>query len=384
MERHRVPALLAGILSFVLAYFAYKASEQWSLVPRELLMSSVRGILCWSWLVAICGFASRYLRFSNGFLKYANEAVLPFYILHQMVILSIGFYVIRLHTHLWLEYLIIATSLLRRDHGDVRAVHPPSERPPRPVRHESYPPRAACAGTAASSICLMAIDDDRTSIVARAFVSPGSIRKTKALPMANGQTIGKLALAAATQNLTMRREERTRNRCQPGFRVMRRAMDSVKEGLSRDRRPVGWSMSSCFRTAPSSGLSHSACHWPGGRVERQGGWGAAFHVQGVGLAGGAEDAGYDAGAGLDEVTVRLELRQVEGMEEIAEDLELLAQGRAAAAGGLVRDIGAILVADREAVIEAVEQAASAEQEVPGLSAVGGIGPAGKARTRRIQ
>jgi hypothetical protein len=109
MERHRVPALLVGIPTFVLGYLAYKATQQWSLLPRELLMSFIRGVLCWSWLVAICGFASRYLRFSNGFLKYANEAVLPFYILHQTVILSVGFYILRLHTHLWLEYLIIAT-----------------------------------------------------------------------------------------------------------------------------------------------------------------------------------------------------------------------------------------------------------------------------------
>jgi len=109
MERHRVPALLAGIISFVLGYLAYRASEQWSPLPRELLMSFVRGILCWSWLVAICGFASRYLRSGNGFLKYANEAVLPFYILHQVVILCAGFYVLRLHTRLWLEYLIIVT-----------------------------------------------------------------------------------------------------------------------------------------------------------------------------------------------------------------------------------------------------------------------------------
>jgi len=108
MERHRVPALLAGVLFFVLAGLAYEASEQWSRVPRELLMSFLRGILCWSWLVAICGFAGRYLRFSNGFLKYANEAVLPFYILHQVVILCVGFYILRLRTHLWLEYLIIA------------------------------------------------------------------------------------------------------------------------------------------------------------------------------------------------------------------------------------------------------------------------------------
>ncbi len=110
MERHRVPALLAGIISFALGYLAYKGTTQWPLLPRELLGSFLRGILCWSWLVAICGFAGRYLRFSNGFLKYANEAVLPFYILHQVVILCVGFYVLRLHTRLWLEYLIIATT----------------------------------------------------------------------------------------------------------------------------------------------------------------------------------------------------------------------------------------------------------------------------------
>jgi surface polysaccharide O-acyltransferase-like enzyme len=110
MERHRVPALLAGILSFLLAWFAYEASQQWSVVPRELLMSFLRGIICWSCLVAICGFAGRHLRFNNRLLKYANEAVLPFYILHQTVILTVGYYVIRLDTSLWVEYLIIVFS----------------------------------------------------------------------------------------------------------------------------------------------------------------------------------------------------------------------------------------------------------------------------------
>jgi hypothetical protein len=64
---------------------------------------------CWAFLLAFCGFASRHLRFSNGFLKYANEAVLPFYILHQTIILTVGYYVLRLDTSLWIEYVIIAT-----------------------------------------------------------------------------------------------------------------------------------------------------------------------------------------------------------------------------------------------------------------------------------
>ena len=36
--------------------------------------------------------------------------MLPFYILHQTVILTVGFYVLRLDTSLWVEYLLIAAS----------------------------------------------------------------------------------------------------------------------------------------------------------------------------------------------------------------------------------------------------------------------------------
>ena len=96
----------------------------------------LRGLLCWAWLVAIGGFASRHLRFSNSFLKYANEAVLPFYILHQTVILTIGFYVLRLDIRLWIEYLIIA-PVPSSSHGPVRVAHPPDQHPAFPLRHEA-------------------------------------------------------------------------------------------------------------------------------------------------------------------------------------------------------------------------------------------------------
>jgi len=112
MERHRHLGLITGAVTFILGYFLYQATESWTWLPRELMMSCLRGILCWSWLIAICGYAGRHLRFSNAFLKYANEAVLPFYILHQTIILTIGYYVLRLDTHLWIEYLIIALGSL--------------------------------------------------------------------------------------------------------------------------------------------------------------------------------------------------------------------------------------------------------------------------------
>ncbi len=112
MERQRIAGLVAALGTFALAYLVYRGTEQWSWLPRALVMCPLRAFLCWSGLVAICGFASRHLRFSNSFLKYANEAVLPFYILHQTVILTIGYYVVRLQISLWLEYLVIAVSSL--------------------------------------------------------------------------------------------------------------------------------------------------------------------------------------------------------------------------------------------------------------------------------
>jgi len=57
----------------------------------ENIYYSLNAFTCWFWIFALMGFAGVYMTFTNGFLKYANEAVLPFYILHQTVIVTIGF-----------------------------------------------------------------------------------------------------------------------------------------------------------------------------------------------------------------------------------------------------------------------------------------------------
>ncbi len=41
------------------------------------------------------GFGMQHLNFYTPFLLYANQAVLPFYVLHQTVLLVIGYYVTR-------------------------------------------------------------------------------------------------------------------------------------------------------------------------------------------------------------------------------------------------------------------------------------------------
>jgi hypothetical protein len=52
----------------------------------------------------------RFLDFNSKFLGYANEAVLPFYILHHTVIYIIGFYVIQRSSDIGSNFLIISIA----------------------------------------------------------------------------------------------------------------------------------------------------------------------------------------------------------------------------------------------------------------------------------
>lgn len=72
--------------------------------------SILRSLLSWCWIICLLGLGRRFLNFSNRFLVYANEAVLPFYILHQTALLIIGFFVIQWSITISTKYIIITNS----------------------------------------------------------------------------------------------------------------------------------------------------------------------------------------------------------------------------------------------------------------------------------
>jgi glucan biosynthesis protein C len=74
-----------------------------------ILGISLAGILTWSCILTVFGYGMRYLTHNHRLLAYANEAVLPFYILHQPVILILGYFIIPLPLSILAKYLIIAT-----------------------------------------------------------------------------------------------------------------------------------------------------------------------------------------------------------------------------------------------------------------------------------
>jgi peptidoglycan/LPS O-acetylase OafA/YrhL len=64
----------------------------------------------WSWLFAILGFGMRYLAFDRPLLRSANEGVMPFYILHQTVLLCIGYFVMTWEIHDAAKWAIVFSS----------------------------------------------------------------------------------------------------------------------------------------------------------------------------------------------------------------------------------------------------------------------------------
>ena len=46
----------------------------------------------WAWILVILGYAAKYKNKPSRWLSYANRAVYPFYILHQTITVTIGYY----------------------------------------------------------------------------------------------------------------------------------------------------------------------------------------------------------------------------------------------------------------------------------------------------
>jgi len=108
--RYRTAALIAALVLAVTGlYIQYGIALTYN-VPIWIGSRTFDGLRAWCWIIAILGFGSRYLNFNNRFLGYGNEAVLPFYILHQTIILIIGFFVVQWSMGIAPKYFIIAST----------------------------------------------------------------------------------------------------------------------------------------------------------------------------------------------------------------------------------------------------------------------------------
>jgi hypothetical protein len=77
-----------------------------------VLYQVLRSIVIWSLMLFVLYFGLRVLNFSSKIVDYANEAILPFYVLHHPVIVTIAFLTFTWGLALGVKYVVVSTIAL--------------------------------------------------------------------------------------------------------------------------------------------------------------------------------------------------------------------------------------------------------------------------------
>ena len=86
-------------------YPTHETFSTWMYFPFQVVISVTQLGL----VLFVTGFGMKYLCFTNAFLTYSNEAVFPFYILHQTVILIIGWFIRPWNIALFPKFMILVS-----------------------------------------------------------------------------------------------------------------------------------------------------------------------------------------------------------------------------------------------------------------------------------
>jgi hypothetical protein len=146
LQKQWKTAVILGVIAFPLWFMGvgmlstvYEVDPFTSYDPISILVRFLRGFTGWFWIVAIMGLTTRERRsaaqktrndeagqasllldtgephettFKDRVAAYAKEAQLPFYILHQLPIVVVGFYVVAWEANALVKYLVISLSAL--------------------------------------------------------------------------------------------------------------------------------------------------------------------------------------------------------------------------------------------------------------------------------
>ncbi|MBQ4889557.1 acyltransferase [Shewanella sp. MMG014] len=103
-------ALVVFSALFYAYYFSPDLSEYLSLNVRWGIWWLVCCLVAWSALLSMLGYAQHYLTVTPNWLKESNQLIYPFYILHQTVIVVIGYFVISLEASISIKITLLFTA----------------------------------------------------------------------------------------------------------------------------------------------------------------------------------------------------------------------------------------------------------------------------------
>jgi hypothetical protein len=120
MVRNRRFSMLLAFGSLILVdYFRWNdlrpsqtLGESWKQNPLTYLYLAVYPVIAWSWIMMLVGYIKKYFDKPHRIHQYVNEAIYPYYILHQTVIVILAFYVVKVEESILAKYLFIVSFAL--------------------------------------------------------------------------------------------------------------------------------------------------------------------------------------------------------------------------------------------------------------------------------
>ncbi len=97
--------LAFGVFAAVIQMITIHNYSEWT--PAWIAHGLLYEMGRWTLTLAALGLGHRYLKRDNNFLRYANEAAMPFYLLHMTFTVLAGFFVIQLDAPVVVKYPLI-------------------------------------------------------------------------------------------------------------------------------------------------------------------------------------------------------------------------------------------------------------------------------------
>lgn len=108
-DQRRILLVMGVVVSVTHLYLLFGVSSPaFQGTPGGWISALFSYLGAWCWVLAFLGFSMKYLAFDRPFLKKANEGVLPFFILHQTVLLIFGFYILNWQIHDALKWFLVS------------------------------------------------------------------------------------------------------------------------------------------------------------------------------------------------------------------------------------------------------------------------------------
>jgi glucans biosynthesis protein C len=112
-RNRRISAAVAFFGLLFINYLRWNDVEPWSVIAdwrqdaRTYLYLAGRAACAWAWVLTAVGYGKVYLDSKTPALAYLNQAVYPFYILHQTVIVILAFYAVAADETIGVKFIFI-------------------------------------------------------------------------------------------------------------------------------------------------------------------------------------------------------------------------------------------------------------------------------------